>query len=51
MIDQPAARPGEPHIPAVPPAIQFSAALVLGDEGYEGAENLWHGPERIPQPQ
>jgi hypothetical protein len=43
------ARAGEPHIPAVPPAVQFSAALMLSDESHQGAEDCWHGAGRLSQ--
>ena len=39
------ARAREPNDAAVEPAVQVAAAPVLGDEGYEGGEEVWHGED------
>ena len=44
-----AAGAGEPDIPAIPPTIQISAALVLSDKGHQSGEGAWHGAGRISQ--
>jgi hypothetical protein len=41
---------GEPDLPAVLPAVQIAAALVLRDEGYQGGENVGHGAGRLSHP-
>jgi hypothetical protein len=43
------ARAGEPHRPAIPATVQFSTALMLSDEGHQGAEDFWHGAGRLSQ--
>src|SRR5260370_3228338 len=43
MDDLRPARAREPDLPAIPPTIQISAALVLSDKGHQGRENMGAG--------
>ncbi len=36
-------------MPAVPPAVQVPAPLVLSDKGHQGGENVRHGVRRLSQ--
>ncbi len=51
MDDPRPAGAGEPDIPAVSPAVEVPAALVLSDKGHQGGQNFWHGPGRLAQAQ
>jgi hypothetical protein len=44
--DLSAARAGEPHIPALQPAVQIPAGLVLSDKGHENVRHVGHRPAR-----
>jgi len=38
-----AAGAGEPRPPAVPPAVQIAATLVLSDKSHQGVQHVRHG--------